>query len=95
MIVLSKVAPWCGYSKKLAPEYSKAATVLKSDDPPVPLAKVDCTSQDGGKDICRKYGVRGYPTLKLFKSGQFSEEYQGPREADAIVEYMQSKAGER
>ncbi|XP_013791839.1 protein disulfide-isomerase A3-like, partial [Limulus polyphemus] len=73
-------APWCGHCKRLAPEYEKAATNLKDNDPPVPLAKVDCTS-DFGKETCSKYGVSGYPTLKIFKQGEFSAEYSGPRQA--------------
>lgn len=85
-------APWCGHCKRLAPEYAKAATELKSNDPPVPLVKVDCTS-DLGKDTCQENGVNGYPTLKIFKNGEFAQEYNGPRDADGIVKYMKSQSG--
>jgi protein disulfide isomerase family A protein 3 len=83
-------APWCGHCKRLAPEYEKAATALKSADPPVALIKVDCTAET---KVCGKYGVSGYPTLKIFKNGEVASDYNGPREADGIVKYMRSKAG--
>jgi len=83
-------APWCGHCKRLAPEYEKAATALVKNEPPVALAKVDCTVET---KICGKYSVSGYPTLKIFKNGEFAEDYNGPREADGIVSTMRSKAG--
>lgn len=57
------------------------------------MAKVDCTSESGGKDICSEYGVQGYPTLKIFKNGELSQEYQGPRDADGIAKYMKAQVG--
>jgi len=84
-------APWCGHCKKLAPEYEIAATKLLKNDPPIPIAKVDCVGE--GKDSCSKHGVSGYPTLKIFRGGEFSQEYDGPRDAAGIVSYMKKNAG--
>jgi len=84
-------APWCGHCKRLAPEYETAATELLKNDPPVALAKVDCVGD--GKESCSKYGVSGYPTLKIFRDGEFSQEYDGPRESAGIVSFMKKNAG--
>ena len=61
-------APWCGHCKRMKPEFEKAASILEENDPPVNLVKVDCT--EGGKDTCGKFGVSGYPTLKIFRGGE-------------------------
>jgi protein disulfide isomerase family A protein 3 len=85
-------APWCGHCKRLAPEFTKAATDLKSNDPPVPLVKVDCTT-DQGKSLCQENGVSGYPTLKIFKGADVAQDYNGPRDAAGIVKFMRSQVG--
>lgn len=83
-------APWCGHCKRLAPEFDKAASELRNDQPPVSLIKVDCTVET---KICGAHGVRSYPTLKIFKSGESTGDYEGPRDAEGIVKHMRSKAG--
>ncbi|CAD5206829.1 unnamed protein product [Bursaphelenchus okinawaensis] len=83
-------APWCGHCKRLAPEFEKAATKLKSNDPPITLIDVDCDSE---KDLCQRFSVQGYPTLKVFRNGALSQEYDGPRDADGIAKYMRGQAG--
>ncbi|XP_076246068.1 disulfide-isomerase A3 [Calliopsis andreniformis] len=84
-------APWCGHCKRLKPEYAKAAEMLLGNDPPITLAKVDCT--EGGKETCNKYSVSGYPTLKIFSRGDVVSDYNGPREAAGIAKYMKAQAG--
>ena len=37
--------------------------------------------------------MRGYPTLKIFKSGELSSDYNGPREAAGITKFMRSQVG--
>lgn len=37
--------------------------------------------------------MSGYPTLKIFRNGELSSDYNGPREAAGIVKYMRSQVG--
>ena len=81
-------APWCGHCKALAPEWAKAAKRAKNLSPPVPLAKVDA---DAHKSLGEKFDVTGFPTIKWFMDGVASD-YEGPREADDIIEEVAKKA---
>ena len=50
----------------------------------VKLAKVDCTAEE---KLCSKFGVQGFPTLKIFRGDAISE-YKGGRKAEDIVSIM-------
>jgi protein disulfide-isomerase A1 len=80
-------APWCGHCKKLAPEYSAAAEVLKNEG--LFLAKVDATVQT---KTASKFSIQGYPTLKFFINGKDTE-YNGGRTKNDIVSWLRKKAG--
>jgi protein disulfide-isomerase A1 len=86
MTLIEFFAPWCGHCKKLAPEYENAASTLYGE---IVLASVDCTVE---KDLCTKYGVQGFPTLKLFRNDKSPPtDYQGGRTADEIVKYLRKQ----
>ena len=70
LILVEFFAPWCGHCKNLAPEYSSAAAKLESTSPSIPLANVECV--DAGKKTCEEQGIKGYPTLKIFRNGEVS-----------------------
>lgn len=36
--------------------------------------------------------MRGYPTIKFFKSGK-AQEYTGPRETDGVLAWLEKKTG--
>ncbi|KAG0259958.1 protein disulfide-isomerase precursor [Mortierella polycephala] len=86
IVLVEFYAPWCGHCQHLEPEYEMAATQLKADG--IPLAKVDCTVET---DLCKEYGVTGYPTLKVFKMG-VPMDYKGARKSDGIVKYIKKHA---
>ncbi|CAL0305504.1 unnamed protein product [Lupinus luteus] len=92
-IVVEFYAPWCGHCQRLAPEYEKAASILSSHDPPIVLAKVDA-NEDNNKELAAKYGVQGFPTIKILRNGgKDAQVYKGPREADGIVDYLKRQSG--
>ncbi len=73
-------APWCGHCKRLAPVWDELALKL---DKKVNVAKVDCT-----KDTvtCKRFDLRGYPTLILLRGGRMYT-YKGGRDAASLVSY--------
>ena len=88
--ILMMYAPWCGHCKHLAPEFAKAA---KNVNGKALFAAVDCTEHE---NICAKYQVQGYPTVKVFnaqkgRNVRSPSDYNGPREAKAIENMMYSK----
>lgn len=78
-------APWCGHCKRLEPEWKAAASDVKDQaGDAVKLGALDATAH---QHIANKYGVRGYPTIKVFRKGakDSPEDYQGGREKTSIV----------
>ncbi|KAH9827084.1 disulfide isomerase [Teratosphaeria destructans] len=89
-------APWCGHCKALQPHYERAAKQLKGL---AQVAAVNCDAEEN-KPFCGQMGVQGFPTLKIVKPGRVKdgkrgrpivEDYQGAREAKAIVDAVIDK----
>ncbi|CAG5116417.1 unnamed protein product, partial [Candidula unifasciata] len=77
-------APWCGHCKKMKPGYTEAAQILKEQNVEGVLAAVDATKE---KRIAQEHAVKGFPTLKYFKNGEFAFEVN-EREMEKILEFM-------
>ena len=59
-------AEWCGPCKMIAPILDEVATTY---DGKLQIAKMNV---DENRDIPAKFGIRGIPTLMLFKNGELA-----------------------
>lgn len=78
-------APWCGHCKRLEPEWKEAANKLKEQaGDKVRMGAVDATAN---QFLGNKYGIRGYPTIKVFRRGakESPEDFQGGRDSTSIL----------
>jgi len=76
----------------MIPAYEETAEAFAKESEVV-IADLDA---DAHKDLAGKYGVSGFPTLKFFKKGSTTaEDYNGGREANDIIEFINSHAGTR
>eukprot|EP01083_Nonionella_stella_P064639 168696_1 len=82
--LLKFYAPWCGHCKHLAPKLDAMAAYLSGK---IAIGKVDCTSPDA-REICEEFKVRGYPTIKVYRDGDFFD-YSGKRDADSMIEFAE------
>ena len=75
-------AQWCGPCRMVAPIVEEIAAEY---DGKLRVAKLDV---DNNQQIPARYGVRGIPTLLLFKDGAEVARVVGYRPKDALVEEL-------
>lgn len=75
-------AEWCGPCKALAPKLEEIAGELAGK---AKIVKVDV---DANPESAAKYGVRGIPTLVVFKDGREVGRLVGNQPKDAIMSML-------
>ena len=91
---------WCGYSTRalegegVNTGFNALGSSYKTkNDKVVRIRKVDCDSSSG-KTECRSQGIRGYPTIKLFKKNSASSAkiYEGQRYTGVMRTWLDNNA---
>lgn len=77
-------ASWCGPCKQIAPALEEISSEMAGD---VTVAKINI---DDYPSLPSKYGVRGIPTMILFKDGQEVTRKVGAMPKSKIVEWVQA-----
>ncbi len=79
--------PWCGHCKKFHPEFEKVAKATKG------LFKIGAVNCEDQKDLAKKHKIDGYPTVLFFGDDKKkTEEYEGNRQAEKVIEFLFEKA---
>lgn len=78
-------AEWCGPCKMIAPILDEVAEEIDS----VTIAKLNI---DQNPDTPPKFGVRGIPTLLLFKNGAVAATKVGALSKTQLVEFLNENA---
>lgn len=77
-------APWCGPCRQMAPEYEKAAQMLKGR---ARLAKIDTEREPAAS---QRWNIRGIPAFVLFRNGREVAREAGARPAADLVRFAES-----
>ncbi|HIP07794.1 MAG TPA: thioredoxin TrxA [Mariprofundaceae bacterium] len=75
-------APWCGPCKQIAPLLKEVAEEMGDK---ITIAKIDI---DDNPNTPGKYGVRGIPTLTIFKDGNVQGTKVGAVNKGKLVDFI-------
>jgi thioredoxin 1 len=83
-VLVDFTATWCGPCKQLAPVVEKIA------DENVGKYKVAKVDIDDCPSVTQKYGVRGVPTVMVFKGGEKKAQHVGVTNKETLLKLLEA-----
>jgi thioredoxin 2 len=85
-VVVDFWAEWCGPCKMMAPVYERVAGEL---EPGLRFLKVDTEREP---ELANRYGIRGIPTLMVFRNGKPVAQRAGATDAESLKAWLRQVA---
>ena len=86
-VVVDFWAPWCGPCRTMAPVFERAAKEL---EPRFRFVKVNT---DDEQALAARHGIRGIPTLAIFRGGVEVARTSGAMDAARFIAWVRDNAG--
>jgi thiol-disulfide isomerase/thioredoxin len=83
-VVVAFLAQGCGWCTKVKPNYVETAKVS-----PKQLYSLYAHSKNG-MESCKRYGVKGFPTIMYIHKGKVVSEYSGDRSPQDLLRWIKS-----
>lgn len=86
-VVVDFWAEWCGPCHAMAPAFEKVAAEL---EPEMRFLKLDT---EAAPEIAARYGIRGIPTLIVFRNGKVAAQRAGAMDATTLRNWLGQSPG--
>ena len=85
LVLVDLWADWCGPCRVLSPILEK---LIPTYEGKVRLAKIE-VDEGGNMKIAGRYGVRGFPTVLLFKDGEEKDRFHSSKPEHFVREFIE------
>ncbi|XP_055946978.1 protein disulfide-isomerase A5-like [Argiope bruennichi] len=85
-IMMMFYAPWCGFCKRIKPEYAAVATELKNK---AIMAAMDLHKPENAA-VRQHFNITGFPTLLYFENGRIKHKYDGENSREGLLNFMRN-----
>ena len=85
-------APWCGHCKSMADDWNKFEQTHHTKQVGSNTILILSVNGDDQPEICKKYGVNGFPTIKAFRGDGQVAEFDKERSVDGFNQFLKEQS---